>query len=96
MRTRLFLVPALLAAAPASAGMLAPSACRSDLSPASRIVSEAMATVEVLEKMRGGMRCAAYQDHFLAAVRAPDVSSAAATALIAIGASPGWTVPSRP
>ena len=73
MRTRLFLVPALLAAAPASAGMLAPPACRSDLSPASRIVSEAMATVEVLAKMSGGKRCAAYQDQFLAAVRARDV-----------------------
>ncbi len=73
MRTCLFLVPVLLAVAPASARMLAPSACSTDLSPAAKIVSETVAKVEMLAKMRGGKSCAAYQDHFLVAVRARDV-----------------------
>jgi hypothetical protein len=50
--------------------MLRPPACRSDHSPVSRLVSETIARVEVLAKMSGGERCAAYQHDFFAAVKA--------------------------
>jgi hypothetical protein len=54
-------------------GMLEPSTCKDDPSPVSRLVNETISRVDVLARLSGAERCAAYQHNFLAAVQAREI-----------------------